>query len=87
MAFENLDAKSAPLVSVLIPTYNRADYLHTAITSVVRQDYGNIEVLVVRDGGDRIDGIVESFNDERIVFIDRDENRGKAYTLNEALAL
>lgn len=87
MAFKNLDAKSAPLVSVLIPTYNRADYLHTAITSVVRQDYRNIEVLVVRDGGDRIDGIVESFNDERIVFIDRDENRGKAYTLNEALAL
>ncbi|MHC4742652.1 MAG: glycosyltransferase, partial [Planctomycetota bacterium] len=86
MAFEHPDEKFGPLVSVLIPSYNRPEYLHTAITSVLRQDYPNIEVLVIRDGGDRIDSITKSFEDDRVILIDRDENRGIAYTLNEGLA-
>ena len=86
MAVENLNAKFGPLVSVLIPTYNRPEYLRTALASVISQDYGNIEILVIRDGGDRIGGVIGSFNDPRMVFIDRDENRGIAFTLNEGLA-
>jgi glycosyltransferase involved in cell wall biosynthesis len=35
-----------PLISVLIPTYNRADYLVEAVESVKAQDYPNLEVLV-----------------------------------------
>lgn len=86
MAFEHKDGKFGPLVSVLIPSYNRPEYLHTAIESVLRQDYANIELLVIRDGGDPIGNVIRSFDDDRIVFIDRAENRGIAYTLNEALA-
>lgn len=36
-------------VSVIIPTYKRANYLHRAIDSVINQRYINIEVLVVDD--------------------------------------
>jgi len=86
MTVENFGAQSGPLVSVLIPSYNRPEYLHTALASVVRQDYGNLEIIVIRDGGDRIDGVVRRFNDPRIVFINRDDNRGIAFTLNEGLA-
>ncbi len=39
-----------PLVSVLIPTYNCADYVGQAIDSVLAQDYQPIEVLVADDG-------------------------------------
>ena len=39
-----------PLVSVVIPTYNRADYLELTLNSVIGQTYQNIEVLVVDDG-------------------------------------
>ncbi|WKD86503.1 putative glycosyltransferase EpsJ [Polaribacter huanghezhanensis] len=39
-----------PLVSVIIPTYNRPEFLNEAILSVVNQSYSNIEVLVVDDG-------------------------------------
>ena len=39
-----------PLISVVIPTYNREEYLDIAIQSVVNQTYKNVEILVVDDG-------------------------------------
>jgi glycosyltransferase involved in cell wall biosynthesis len=79
--------KNGPLVSILIPTYNRLGYLPLAIRSALSQDYQNIEVLVMRDGGQKINGVIESFSDPRLVFIDRDENHGKPYTLNYGLGM
>lgn len=39
-----------PLVTVIITTYNRKEYLEMAIQSVVNQSYPNIEILVIDDG-------------------------------------
>jgi glycosyltransferase involved in cell wall biosynthesis len=41
-----------PLVSVIIPTYNRANKLRYAIESVIAQSYQNIELIVIDDGSD-----------------------------------
>lgn len=41
---------SFPLVSVIIATYNRADYLKLTIESIINQTYNNIEIIVVDDG-------------------------------------
>ena len=79
------EKKAGRLVTVLIPTYNRRRFLPVALASVVRQDYSNLEIFVIRDGGEQVSDIVSSFNDPRIIFIDRAENRGVAFTLNEAL--
>ena len=37
------------LISVIIPTYNRKSYLMEAIDSVLKQNYSNIEILIVDD--------------------------------------
>ncbi|HNS20138.1 MAG TPA: glycosyltransferase [Sedimentisphaerales bacterium] len=75
-----------PLVSVLLPTYNRRRYLPGALASVLAQTHRELQVLVVRDGGEEVADVVRSFHDPRVVFIDRKENRGKPHSLNEALS-
>ncbi len=39
-----------PLVAVVIPIYNYGKQFHTTITSVLEQDYSNIEIIIVDDG-------------------------------------
>jgi hypothetical protein len=43
---------SLPAVSIVIPTYNRREWLGGALDSVLEQDYANLEALVVDDGSD-----------------------------------
>jgi len=76
-----------PVVTVLVPTFNRRRYLAGALASVLRQSYQNLQIIVINDGGEDVIDTVHSFNDQRLIFIDRKENRGKAYSLNEALSL
>ena len=77
--------KNQPLVSVIIPTYNKSQYLREAIKSVLNQTYKNIEVIVVDDGStDNTKEIVESFNDSRIIYIFQ-ENKGPAIARNTGI--
>ena len=38
-----------PLISVIIPAYNAAEYIEESINSILQQDYPNIEIIVVDD--------------------------------------
>jgi glycosyltransferase involved in cell wall biosynthesis len=84
---EGIQSNMGPMVSIILPTFNRPLYLAQALSSVVRQRYDNLQIIVVNDGGCDVSSIVKSFDDPRIVFINRRENRGKAFSLNEALAM
>jgi glycosyltransferase involved in cell wall biosynthesis len=46
---------NSPLVSVVIPTYARSQYICRAINSVLNQTYQNIEIIVVDDNGENTD--------------------------------
>lgn len=77
-----------PLVSVVIPTYNRAEMLKRAIKSVLDQGYDNLEILVIDDGStDDTGEVVRSFNDERIVFHPLQSNKGVSAARNEGIKL
>lgn len=60
-------AKNTPLVSIVLPTYNRANYLSRSIRSVIEQDYQNWELLVIDNNSiDQTDYIVNGFCDTRV---------------------
>lgn len=66
-----------PLVSVVIPTYNRPEYLKQAISSAVKQTYQNIEIIVSDNcSPENPQNLVESFADSRIKFWRHPENVG-----------
>lgn len=46
--------QALPLVSVLIPTHNRPDYLEIALNSVLAQTYGNIQIVISDNGDDEL---------------------------------
>jgi chlorobactene glucosyltransferase len=55
-----------PRVSVLVPARNEAENIHRCITSLVRQDYPNVEIIVLNDGstdatGERLKALTERY--------------------------
>lgn len=78
----------APEVSVVMPVWNRADLVATAVRSVLAQSFGGWELVIIDDGStDDLDGALKPFLcDPRIRFI-RQANTGEARTRNRALAL
>lgn len=76
------------LVSVVIPTHNRADLLPRAINSVLKQTYTNIEVIIVSDGStDNTRDVVDSFikNDDRVKFIEYTPSKGGNVARNKGI--
>jgi glycosyltransferase involved in cell wall biosynthesis len=66
-----------PLVSVIIPTYNRPQYLEQAISSAFKQTYQNIEIIVSDNfSPEDPQNLVASFGDSRIKFWRHTENVG-----------
>jgi glycosyltransferase involved in cell wall biosynthesis len=66
-----------PTVSVVIPTYNRAEYLPRAIDSVLDQTFSDFELVVVDDAStDETSQIIREYTDGRLGYIQFDENAG-----------
>lgn len=75
-----------PLVSIVIPAYNYAEFLPEAIGSALGQTYGNVEVLVVDDGStDATARILADFGDR--IRVRRQRNSGLSAARNRGAAL
>ena len=75
-----------PLVSVIMPTFNRRTSIEYALTSVLTQTYDNFELLIIDDGS--TDGTVEFLNtipDERLKILSHGENKGCSFSRNYGL--
>jgi CDP-glycerol glycerophosphotransferase (TagB/SpsB family)/glycosyltransferase involved in cell wall biosynthesis len=60
---------SLPKISIIIPTFNGRDIIKTAVNSVLKQNYDNIEIIVVDDGSSNpCEDVLKEFNDDRIVY-------------------
>lgn len=75
-----------PIVSVIMPTYNHANFVKQAIESVLMQKDVFFEFLIMDDGSvDSTREVVASISDPRIKFFPYTENRGAAVVTNELI--
>lgn len=63
-----------PTVSVIIPTYNRLGMLSELMEALVQQTRKDFEVIVVNDGGERVDSLKEYYSELDLTIIDLTEN-------------
>ena len=87
MTAANVDPAFAPLVSVIIPAYNRAHLIGRAIASVLAQSYRHFEIVVVDDGSnDDLGTALAAIADPRLRCIAHPKNRGAAAARNTGIA-
>lgn len=81
---DTINHSGAPLVSVIIPTYNRAQMVARAIDSVLAQDFTDFELIVVDDGSsDDTARIFDRYGD-RLIFL-RQSNSGVSAARNRGI--
>lgn len=75
------------LVSIVMPSYNTAEFIGSSIKSVLNQTYTNWELLIVDDcSTDNTDDVVKPFlEDSRIKYFKNERNSGAAVSRNRAL--
>ncbi|MBW4550833.1 MAG: glycosyltransferase [Aphanocapsa sp. GSE-SYN-MK-11-07L] len=79
--------ESTPIVSVILPTFNRAHLLPRTIKSVFSQTLSNFELIIVNDGStDNTLAVLAQISDPRIVLIDLPRNFGATYARNAGIA-
>ena len=80
--------KKAELISIIIPTYNRATLLYRSVNSVINQIYPNWELIIIDDASkDNTESVVESFQDKRIKYVKLNKNKGVSNARNIGLEI
>ena len=72
-------------LSIIIPTYNREEYIKRCLESALNQTYKDIEVIIVDDGStDNTEKIIKSYKDKRIKYF-KNTNHGIGFSRNFGL--
>lgn len=71
-----------PYFTIVIPVYNKENFIGKTLESVLKQTYADFEVIIVNDGStDNSETIIQTFKDRRIQFFSK-ENEGVAVARN-----
>ncbi|MGV8948004.1 MAG: glycosyltransferase family 2 protein [Candidatus Paracaedibacter sp.] len=77
-----------PLVSVIIPTHNRPDFLKKTIQSILNQNYSRLEIIVISNGFSKINECATgSFGDSRITYREQENSGGPSSPRNHGIQL
>jgi glycosyltransferase involved in cell wall biosynthesis len=90
LGFANRPSREQPLVSVIVPCFNHGRYLPHCIDSILEQDYGQLEVIVVDDASTEESTLVtldECERRERVTVLRQTHNRGPSAARNRAIAV
>ena len=75
-----------PLVSVIVPTCNRPEFLDRCLRSIGAQSYPNVEIVVINDAGCSVEHIIEKNNTKgNINYISHEANKGASAARNSGL--
>jgi|GEM_PF-557025 len=76
-----------PLISIIMRTRNRPDLLQQAVAAVVKQDYSNVELVVVNDGGEAVADKLDIARDKlsNVKYVSLLHNQGRAVAANTGL--
>ena len=81
------DNNYTPLISVIMPVYNRKDIIMNAINSVLNQSYANFELIIIDDGStDGTSELLKELNNDKIKVICSDNNHGVSFSRNIGLS-
>jgi hypothetical protein len=79
---------SGPLVSICIPTYNRAEMLRQSLQSALDQTFTDFEVIISDNASqDATESVVRGYSDPRIRYVRNAKNLGHRANMNQCLAL
>ncbi|TVY10335.1 glycosyltransferase [Paenibacillus cremeus] len=76
-----------PLISVIIPTYNRPDFLCELLESLWRQTYRNLQIIVVNDAGEPVDFVRELYPELDLTVVNMERNSKHVHARNRGLTL
>jgi glycosyltransferase involved in cell wall biosynthesis len=75
-----------PLISVVIPTFNRPSFIERACNTVINQSYKNIEIIIVDDASNTsYSDAIKNIPFENLVYIRRDSNGGGSAARNTGI--
>lgn len=88
--FRHEDTEENPLISIVVPTYNRPEHLRKALDSIFGQTYQNFEILVVGDKCPSLDNFVKQYEkakDKRFKYFNLHKNYGSGGAVPRNYAL
>lgn len=85
---ESEATNALPKVTFVVPCFKLAHFLRECVDSILRQTYGNFEVLIMDDSSpDETEAVAHSYQDRRVKYVRNEQNLGNIRNYNKGIGL